>query len=232
MKKFLSILLVAVMLLSLIACSSADEEDIRGEITTKENETKNPDNETEPESETEPQFAFGSSTGNRYHSDFLGLTVDLPDEWRFYSDEEILEINNITMDYYDEEAAAIIENATLIYDMYATNEYTGSSTTVILEKLSALQIATLNYKATIEAQFDTLRSTFENMGYSDVEMEYKKITVDGEEIDGFDLVAEIMGIKYYSTTLMFRRGSYLISISVNSFEEDGVEKILAGFDFE
>ena len=226
------------MLLSLIACSSADEEDIRGEITTKENETKNPDNETDPESETEPeaetepQFAFGSFTGNRYHSDFLGLTVNLADEWRFYSEEEILEINNLTMDYYDEEAAAIIENATLIYDMYAVNEYTGSSTTVILEKLSALQIVALDYKTTIEAQFDTLRSTFENMGYSDVEMEYKKITVDGEEIDGFELVADIMGIKYYSTTLMFRRGSYLISISVNSFEEGGTQEILAGFDFE
>lgn len=230
MKKIISLLLVAAMLLTLSACSGLTEDDIRGEISSKD--PSSDETEKETEAETEPQFSMGKSTLNSYSSDFIGLTVTLPDDWKFYSDEEILAINNITKDYYEEDALALLEQATLIYDMYATNESNGSSITIILEKLNALQIATLNYKATIEAQFDTLRDTLGNMGYSDIEISYKKIAVDGEEIDGFELSANIYGIEYNSTTIMFRRGNYLVNISVNSFVDGEIEALLGGFDFE
>ena len=97
MKKFLALLLAAFMLTSLCACSSEKEkvdDDVRGEIisgnyATDEDEEKD-ETETSSQAEKEPSFSLGAATKNTYKNDFLNLSATLPDNWVFYTDEEIL----------------------------------------------------------------------------------------------------------------------------------------------
>lgn len=226
MKKLLCLLLTAFMLISLCSCFGKDDpEDVRGEIFTnddKQNEGKTDDGEAE--------FSLGKVSSNTYNNEFLGLSCTIPSEWQFYTDEQILEINNIVADTVDEDVKKQLENATIVYDMYATNLTEGSGINVNLEKLNVLQIAALNIKNTLESQIDTIKSSYENMGYTDTKLEYQKITVDGKEFDALKYAATIQGINFYGVTFSFLKGNYLASVSVSSLMTDKTDTILGYFD--
>ena len=147
MKKILSILLAAVMLFTLSACSGRTEND-EGEKAPAQNNAG-----------VVTEFSFGKNVGNEYHSDFIGLTVKVPDGWKVSSDEDILEINNINKEIYDEDPEAAVNGADFLYDMYAVNEADGSTVCVILEKIDASEKLKFNVKAVIESQFESATRT-------------------------------------------------------------------------
>ena len=220
MKKILSILLAAVMLFTLSACSGRTEND-EGEKAPAQNNAG-----------VVTEFSFGKNVGNEYHSDFIGLTVKVPDGWKVSSDEDILEINNINKEIYDEDPEAAVNGADFLYDMYAVNEADGSTVCVILEKIDASEKLKFNVKAVIESQFESLENSCKELGYTDIELSYKKITVDGRELDGYELSANYFGLVFRTVGLSCVRGDYLVSITVAALGKDGVEDILDGFDFE
>lgn len=216
MKKFLALLLAAVMVLGLCGCV---QEDVRGDIY-------------DGETESEPEFSLGKTSNNIYKNDFLGLSCSLPSDWQFYSDEQILELNNITAEYIDDEVLEKIQNANLIYDMYATHPTSGSNMNLILEKVSPLKIATLDLKTSLESQIDVIKQNFENMGYTNLTVKYQKITVDGKEYDGLVLYAEIQGVSFYEKVFAFKKGSYVVNVTVGTLANDETDKVLGYFDFE
>lgn len=233
MKKFICSLLAILMLLSLCACGSVDDSsDIRGEIIDGNivPETTDPV-ETDPP-ETEASFSFGKATGNTYQNDFLGLSCTLPEDWAFYSEQQILEMNNLAGEYLDEDAAKLLENANIIYDMMALKQEDGSNISVNLEKLTALQLLSLDIKALLEAQIDLIVSTYENMGYTDVQVVSEKVTVDGEEYDSLRISAKIQGVDFYSTAFAFLKGNYLANITVSSLVEDNTAAYLSYLTIE
>ena len=73
MKKWLALLLAAMMALALVACGD----------TPANNDNDNKDNDTKTE-----EFARGSWDGNVYTNDSLNLTVTVPDGWKIATDEE------------------------------------------------------------------------------------------------------------------------------------------------
>lgn len=241
MKKLLCLLLTAFMLISLCSCfGDKKDEDVRGEIIsgdntqTENNTDKDADTDintdANTETENEPEFSMGKVSSNTYNNDFLGLSCTLPSEWVFYTEEQILEINNIVGDVVDENAKKQLENATIIYDMYASYISEGSSINVNLEKLNAVQAVTLNIKNTLEGQIGTIKSAYENMGYTDMDIGYQKVTVDGKEFDALKFTAKIQGIDFYGITFSFIKENYLASIAVCSILTDKNETILGYFD--
>ncbi len=225
MKRFFCLILVLAMMLSLISCTTPSDGDASDESSTKAPEQ-------EAVKDFPSTFSFGKNTENTYSSDFVGLTVTTPDGWKLSSDEDILEINNINKAIYDEDPEAAVKGASFLYDMYAINENDGSTICVILEKGSASEMLKLNIKSVIESQFDSLKSSCDELGYTDLELSYKKITVDGRELDGYELTANYFGMVFRTVGLSFVRGDYLVSITVGALGEDSVDELLLGFDFE
>ena len=84
MKKWLALLLAAMMALALVACGD----------TPANNDNDNKDNDTKTE-----EFARGSWDGNVYTNDSLNLTVTVPDGWKIATDEELAAIMGITIFY-------------------------------------------------------------------------------------------------------------------------------------
>ena len=98
-----------------------------------------------------------------------------------------------------------------------------------MEKLNILQAATVNVKATLEAQIGTLKSTYENMGYTDVKISYQKIKVDGKDFDALKVSANIQGISFYATMFAFKKSNYMANVSIGSLQTDKTETILNYF---
>ena len=215
MKKMFSLMLAISLLVSLCGCVS--DTDVRGDITN-----------TVPK-ETENSFVLGKTENNCYQNDYLGITCTLPSEWEFYTDEQILQINNFAVDFFDEDFAEVLKNATIIYDMYAMNTNDSGNVNVNLEKFSVWQIATLDLKTSIEKQLPSLETSFSNLGYTNIQTSYQKVTVDGKEYDAAKVTAEINGIKYYGVTFCFKKGIYVANISVSSMYTDKIDTLLSCF---
>ena len=235
MKKILCYLLVIIMLVSLCACGSgSNSDDVRGEIVTegKKDDATEGNIIEETAAPTEKEFSLGKATGDTYRNDFLGVSFTLPEGWEFYSEQQMMQMNNLVGEYMDEDAAALLENANIIYDMMASDPISGSSLNINLEKFTLAQILTMDVKAVLESQIATLIATYENMGYTDVQVNYEKVTVDGNELDGIALSAKIQGIDFYTTIFSFKRGSYLANVSVGSLQTNEVDTILGYFTMD
>ncbi|MBR4949210.1 MAG: hypothetical protein IKZ25_00380 [Clostridia bacterium] len=220
MKKFLCLFLAVVLLASLCGCFGGNgTDDVRGDISS----------ESSIQNENEPEFSLGKTTSNTYNNDFLGISCTLPTDWVFYTDEQILELNNIVGTIVDEDIVERLKNANIIYDMSAANQTDGSNMNINLEKLSAVQMISLDIKQTLEAQIDTIKQAYENMGYTDTNVEYQKIKVDGKEFDGLKLTAKFQGIDFYTNIFTFRKSNYLANVSICSLETDKTDTILSYF---
>ena len=217
MKKVFCIILSMLMLLSLFGCTgNTDPEDIRGEVSGT----------TEGTQEEKPEFSLGDTTGSTYTNDFLGISCTLPEGWVFYTDEQMKELNNLVGDYMDEEVAEQLKNATIIYDIIAQNTTDGSSINVAMEKLNVIQIVSLDVKKALEAQIDGIKSTYANIGYTDVQVEYQKLTVDGKEFDSLKIQAKVQGLDFTGVLFAFPKGDYLANVTVCSLSADTVNSIL------
>ena len=212
------------MLVGLYGCFGGNEADdnVRGTVV---NGNQNQD------SDDEAEFSMGTSADNTYTNNFLGISCTLPEEWVFYNDEKILALNNMTGEHFDENTLEALKNATIVYDMYAATATSDKSVNVNLEKLSAAQKLTLDIKKSLEAQIDSVKSAYESMGYSDVDVYYDKITVDGKEFDALLLTANYGdAMTFYAKIFSFKRGDYLASVSVGTAYTDQTDTILSYFE--
>lgn len=214
MKKFVCVLLTVLMLVTLFGC---DSQNIRGEIVGGD---QNP---------SEPEFSLGKTTGKTYKNDFLGISCTLPDGWVFYTDAQIRELNNLTGEYLDEDIAQRLENATIVYDMYAQNTVQAATMNVNMEKLNVVQVVGLDIKKTLEAQIGSLKTVYENMGCTDVQAGYQKIKVDGKDFDALRITAKMQGVDMFVVTFAFLRGNYLANVSICSVQTDQIGDILDYF---
>lgn len=199
-------------------------DDVRGDIVSGDASSSS--------QESQPEFSLGKAANGVYKNDFLGLSCTVPASWEFYTDEQILEMNNIAAQYYDEDIAEQLQNAAIIYDMIATDPGTGNNININLEKLTPVQAMSMDIKQTLEAQIDSIKSVYANMGYTNTEVQYRKVTVDGRELDGLFITANIQGMDLYAASFAFMKGSYLANVSITAMQTDKTAEILGYFSFD
>ena len=97
MKRYISLLLAAVMALTMTACGGKpDTEDIGG--TVRPGVTENTGTGTvQPGTDDETQDGFepGSVSGGVYANEFAGIGCKLDDSWVFYTQEQMAELNGV-----------------------------------------------------------------------------------------------------------------------------------------
>ena len=187
---------------------------------------------TQAPTEAVPEFSLGSAVGSTYTNDFLGLSCTLPSGWEYYTDQQILEMNNLVGDAVGDDIAETLSNAAIIYDMMATKPDEGASISVNLEKHTALQLIGIDLQQTLEAQIPTIETAFSNMGYENVSVIYQKVIVDGKSYDALVTNANVMGSDYYGVTFAFVKGSYIANVSVGCMAADYTDVYLSYFTID
>ena len=126
MKRYISLLLAAVMALTMTACgggSGTDTEDIGG--TVQPGVTENTGTGTvQPGTDDEAQDGFepGSVSGGMYANEFAGIGCKLDDSWVFYTQEQMAELNGVLTEGTDsEDVKAMLADSPSIFDMYAVS---------------------------------------------------------------------------------------------------------------
>lgn len=222
MKKIIAVLLVLAFAFSLVSCGSDD--DIRGTVSTA------PGGETSAISgDDSAELSLGTSANNTYENKFLGIGCKLDSDWTFYTDDEILEMNNIMKDAVGEEYAEAIENAEIIYDMYALTSDSLKTVNVNIQNLGLIYGKVLDEDAYIDAALDSTKGALESMGMENVAMKKTTVTFAGETHGAIAIAGEISGIKLYEKLVCIKVGKYMANITVASYIDDSTDEVLSAF---
>lgn len=180
-----------------------------------------------PSDNSSASFALGKVVDNQYTNEFLGITCTLDEQWTFYTDEQIKEVNNITADMLDEDIAAQLENANFVYDMMASSE-SGASVNVNIENLGLSGVA-MTAETYLSMQIDTLKTSLEQMGFSNVVIENKTYDFAGNSEEGVYVHASANGLTFEEAVVVLKRGMRFANISVGTVGGD-IDSILAMFE--
>lgn len=216
MKKLFSMLLAVAMMLSLCLCFAACGNLVPEQILPSE----------------EPEISMGSYSGNTYRNDFLGLSCTVPEGWEFYSEEQLLELNGFVGEYVSEEVQEQLKNANVVFDMFAQHPTEGSSINVNMEKLNAVQLISLDIQETLEAQIPGIESSYQEMGYTDVQVNSQKATIDGKEFDSLFVSAKVNGMDFVLVCFAFRKGNYLVNVSAGTLQMEKLNSLLGCFTLQ
>lgn len=236
MKKIVSLILAALMLLSMTACGSKPA-DVRGEVQTAATEAPKtteaqPSAEAEPETteaaEAEEDVQLGTTASNTYTNKFLKLSCTLDSDWVFYSDEEIREINQIAQDALGEKYAEQVKKADSLQDMYAANYENGCTLNITMSRIGAMGLV-LTPDTYADAAMPQLAPALESAGMTDVKIEKGTVEFAGETATALFIQTTNQGYPFFETMVILERGGYIVCITSASYIEDTTMDALNAF---
>lgn len=232
MKKIPVFLIAISLLFALSACSSGDDE-VRGSVDNTDNKppvagdvAENGENTgtNEEGQSTETDYEMGSINGGAYTNTFLGIGCTLDENWTYYSDEQLLELNGLVADaVQDEDIAQMLKDNEVIYDMYAAADDGMVSMNICFENLGVLYGTALDESSYIDMASENAVQALESMGYSSLSYEKKTVDFAGAERQCLAITGTIQEVPCYEEVICIKEGNYMAVITLASFYENILE---------
>lgn len=215
-----------------VAGSAADTSDVP-EITE---ETAAPEPETlEDSAEVEDvEELLGSTESGVYTNEFLGIGCQLPTDWTYYSDAEIMELNSTVLDIlsdldadtYDPEA---LEGQELT-DMFATGPNGADNITVAISKMNAITAFVLSEEDIAAAVEENILTMYEQMEIEASTEEMGVYSALGEDHPLLRITIPLdEETMMYQTAIVVKKGMYYGLITVTNPGEDMSDEVLSWF---
>lgn len=203
------------------------QEDVPAEET--------PSQETE-EDAAQPALSLGSNDGTTYENTYLEIGAQLDSDWVFLTDEEILELNNMTQEMMssEEDLAELLEDSTSLQDMYASTDEGLTTLNVVMSKMSPLETAAFAISAdnlfdeSYDALSSSLLSALEAMGCTQVSVsefqDYAFAGHDGKLLQVSGFYDDTYPI--YESMVMFVKGDRMVAVTACTWLEDQTLSLL------
>ena len=176
------------------------------------------------EEEKNPDDLLGYTVGKTYYNDYAGFSIEIGDDWEFYSDEEVAKLNGVAMDMVSEDLANAIEAAGVLYAMYAQDPNTAHNINVTVEP----SVVNINAETRAALQAEQLPAVYEDMGATDVVVEATVTKIDGKEFYTCDAQCNIYGLTMYQKVIMIDTEDYLYAIALTALDKAGIDEIVKG----
>ena len=240
MKKSLALILAVVMALSLTACGSSStpsatpEPEPTATATPTPEPTEEPTPEPteeptpEPTEEPAPALTLGEydEVAYTYTNDFLGLGIQLDEEWIVFSQEEIAAnfstaIGRLT----DENLAEQFESTGSVTVFSAQIQDGLVNFNIGIEDIGKLYSSFLDEQAYAELGKDSILRGMEGLGATDVQCDIISTVFAGAEHTAISVRSQIMEYEIYQTAVCIKEGRYMAIISITSFFEDALDVV-------
>lgn len=228
-KRIVSILLVAMMLLTLAACGS--KEDLKGEVSdnnisapsTDVNASVITDTTTGETGETE-EFQAGSVTGKTYENKSLGLGINLPGDWTFLSAKELAEQNGITYS-----GSGPVESGNVLYEAMGISGDKTSNIIVNFEDLGAVNGLTMTAESYIDIVLPQLEKSYTDVGMTLVNSGKIDVTIGGKTFKAIKVECDYNGVKVYQNMICVKTGKYMGVIGISGTGANQMDTLLSSF---
>ncbi len=229
--KIISAIITLCLILSLAACGS---EDISGNVVAPGTKTDTSGTIDKAPVPTEDTYEIGSTDGGIYTNDFVGIGCKLDENWTFYNEKQLAELNGVLVDALDdkdlaEEYTKSMESGKTVYDMCAGSKDGLALINIVIENLGVMYGATLDESGYIDLSMDTLKKTLDSAGMLNTTI--AKISVDcaGAARSGFEVYGEKDGISVYEKAICIKTGNYMAIITVCSYTKDITDDLASLF---
>lgn len=164
----------------------------------------------------------GTIEGNTYVNESINLEFEKPDDWTFYSDEELTEAFNTGSDLagYSDFQQAIAEQKT-VYEMGAKNAY-GANLLLVFEKATS--------GVGEEGYLDLLNISINNQSTFEYEFtDQREVNLGDETYIVADLQTDYYSSTIYQRYYIRKQGNYMISVIVSAASTSELDEIEAMF---
>ena len=248
-KIFLVVLAILVLVSVLCACGNTSEEEeqppesgaVEESPATEEPEatpeptpepTQEPTPEPTPEEEAEEEtpLKLGTVEGNTYTNTFAGFGCTLGEEWTFLPEEDLLVMAGITAEAVtDEEISQLLQESSVVYDMYATQDDGLCNINVVYEKMSTAYSLLLDEEAYLEASQETIVTALESMGFVFDEISLGTTEFAGNTRHSLTLRGTLGDLAIYEEQVAIKHNGYMIGITFASYGENLLEEMKSAF---
>ncbi len=177
-------------------------------------------------------FQRGSVEGRTYTSEFLGLTCTAPEEFAYLSDQEIAEMNSITLESGEDLASAMkqrLEDGGQVQDMYLMTEDALHRVGITVDKVTDGKTA-VDMAAFIEngiAQAEEYYAAIKGM--TDVGAAAQTTKFLGGEYDSILTTATYNGFPTQSLQVCIPLEQYICVVTFTSYVEDRTDEMMGFF---
>lgn len=202
MKKFLTVLLLSVMALTFAACGN-DKAD-------------------------EAAISRGTTTETAYENEFVGIGWKLLDGWTFATTSQMEQMNAAVLEMLKDDIDANLAEGSTFCDLYAA-DISGSNVNIQFEKLNTVNSILVTEDSYLELSLDTLKKTYESMGYTDVSLTLTTAKIGDNEQPAITSCCTYQGVTVYQKMAVIKQGNYMCIITASSLTEAQNDACLASF---
>lgn len=179
-------------------------------------------------------FQRGSAEGQTYSSEFLGLTCTAPEEFRYLSDQEIAQLNDIALDSLTNDSLAQemrqrLEEGSQVQDMYLMTEDGRHWVSITVDQVTdgKTDVDMAAFVASGVAQAEEAYGAIDGM--EDVVSAAQTTTFLGSEYDSILTTATYNGFPARSLQVCIPVGRYICVVTFTSYVEDQTAEMMGFF---
>jgi hypothetical protein len=128
-----------------------------------------------------------------------------------------------------EEYEKMMKEADLIYDMYAISGNQLDNININLEKINNSVLNNVVISSMLEETVPALKETYGNMGYTNIQTELSKVSIEGKEFTCLYVTGEINGLKMYQKLLPIKCNGYMANITITTYNQNTVDSLIENF---
>ena len=162
----------------------------------------------------------GVIDGTVYTSETIGISFEAPEDWKYYSDEEIAQVQSLSGEAFDIEN---IDSEELLYDMMCVNASTGESINIVYENLNLLYGSILDEESYLELAKTNMEKALGEIATS---MEISTIEIDGNAFPCIKMVGDYGVVTMEQVVAVEKVGTHMALITISAFSEEGVSDII------
>lgn len=234
MQRLLSVVSVMVIMVMLLAGCSAPVGGGKANSSSQVTETASvstPESSSavssDESSSTAKELTRGKVEGNTYINSYADFIFKAPENWVYASDKEIAEMMGVGLESFagpaSDFAKALVQNKA-VYDMLALDSNTGSSVTVMYQKLTLTAGGALfSEDEFLQASKIAFAASQSSYTFGD----FKDETVSGDSYRVLTAELSEQGLKQYIYAR--KMDKYMLSFIVTVCGDDDITKIMGNF---
>ena len=220
MKRLSMILLALCLMLALVACGAGNQTS---------STANTPETTSAPETENVGTKEIrGKVEGDAYTNDYLNLSIERPQGWAFYTEDQIAEMNGFTTELFEEtDIADIVAEAGQQTDMMMSDGGSNSLNLIIQPSQSALE------KLTDEQIFQfsekTVQDQLNAVGWTIDKYEAVTMQVGGEDRSVLHMAITANGVSFDEYQIWIRpSGDYMATLTLALQKDMDPQPVLDG----
>lgn len=176
------------------------------------------------------EFERGRIEGHDYISPALNFRLSLGENFQFYDEEMLANLNTAVSNMSDNSAVGdALDAGAVIIDMAAIAQTESITVNVTYESSSPFRDAGVaSVKDFAEKSVENIRQSMEAMGATNMEIHAVPVDIAGLDSYGMTVACDMNGMRAFEKLILIERNGILGTVTVSGLSEESVDGVIQG----